>query len=158
MNLRNIKGFTLTELLLVISIIALFMSSAAILFTSSREKGRDARRVSDISQMYITMELGANTIPGATMVGCDGAYDLTTSCTGPAFVTDDLSRFFDITGVGACNSTSVDVCDYSISKNDGSAGATVDDYQLCFYLEGGTTEYSAGLHAINNQGVITDCN
>jgi prepilin-type N-terminal cleavage/methylation domain-containing protein len=158
MNSNYNKGFTLTELLLVMSIMAFFMAATAILFTNSREKARDVHRVSDIKQIYLTMEIGANTVPAAAMEGCDGAYDLTTSCTGPAIITNDIIKFSDPTGTVACNSTSATVCDYSISRANGLDGATVDDYQLCFYLEGGTTEYSAGLHAINNDGIITTCN
>jgi len=156
---NNKKGFTLTELLLVVTIIAFLSAAAAITYTTSRMKTRDGRRVSDIKQMYTTMEIVANTTPGVALEGCDGAYDLTSSCTGPALIINDMVKFYDPLGSVPCQPGVVaETCNYSISRSDGTAEATVDYFQICFLLEGNTISYNAGLHSINDQGVIAGCN
>jgi prepilin-type N-terminal cleavage/methylation domain-containing protein len=50
--MNNRKGFTLIELLVVLAIIALLASIILAALTSSRAKGRDARRVADLFQVY----------------------------------------------------------------------------------------------------------
>lgn len=51
------KGFTLIELLVVIAIIALLSSVALIAFMSARAKSRDAKRLSDMTQMNTGLAL-----------------------------------------------------------------------------------------------------
>jgi len=50
-------GFTLIELLVVIAIIGILSSVVLTSLTSARAKGRDARRISDISQLRLALEL-----------------------------------------------------------------------------------------------------
>ena len=50
MNITK-KGFTLIELLVVISIIGLLAASGLAVFTSAMQRGRDARRLSDIDAL-----------------------------------------------------------------------------------------------------------
>jgi prepilin-type N-terminal cleavage/methylation domain-containing protein len=58
------KGFTLIELLVVIAIIALLTSIALIAFMSARQKSRDAKRLSDMTQMNTGLELYFSTFRG----------------------------------------------------------------------------------------------
>ncbi len=51
------KGFTLIELLVVIAILGLLATIVAVSLTSARARARDARRVSDIRQIELAMEL-----------------------------------------------------------------------------------------------------
>ena len=51
------KGFTLIELLVVIAIIGVLASIVLASLDSSRKKGRDARRLADIKQIQLAMEL-----------------------------------------------------------------------------------------------------
>ncbi|OGG69803.1 hypothetical protein A3F27_00710 [Candidatus Kaiserbacteria bacterium RIFCSPHIGHO2_12_FULL_53_13] len=53
---RN-KGFTLIELLVVIAIIGILSSVVLASLNSARQKGRDARRVSDVKQLQLALEL-----------------------------------------------------------------------------------------------------
>jgi prepilin-type N-terminal cleavage/methylation domain-containing protein len=51
------KGFTLIELLVVIAIIGILSSVVLASLNSARKKGRDAKRISDISQVKLALEL-----------------------------------------------------------------------------------------------------
>lgn len=55
-NSKN-KGFTLIELLVVVAIIALLSSVALIALMSARQKSRDMKRLSDMTQMNTALEL-----------------------------------------------------------------------------------------------------
>ena len=51
------QGFTLIELLVVVAIIGILSSIVLASLNSARQKGRDARRVSDIKQLQLALEL-----------------------------------------------------------------------------------------------------
>jgi prepilin-type N-terminal cleavage/methylation domain-containing protein len=51
------KGFTLIELLVVIAIIGILSSVVLASLNSARQKSRDARRLSDIKQLQLALEL-----------------------------------------------------------------------------------------------------
>jgi prepilin-type N-terminal cleavage/methylation domain-containing protein len=51
------RGFTLIELLVVIAIIGVLASIVLASLDSSRKKGRDARRLSDLKQIQLALEL-----------------------------------------------------------------------------------------------------
>lgn len=54
---RLSRGFTLIELLVVIAIIGILSSVVLASLNSARLKGRDARRISDIKQLQLALEL-----------------------------------------------------------------------------------------------------
>lgn len=56
-NSRIKKGFTLIELLVVIAIIGVLASVVLASLNTARRKSRDARRVSDIKQIQMALEL-----------------------------------------------------------------------------------------------------
>jgi type II secretion system protein G len=53
------KGFTLIELLVVIAIIGILSSVVLASLNSARQKARDARRIADIKQIQLALELYA---------------------------------------------------------------------------------------------------
>ena len=64
------KGFTLIELLVVIAIIGILSSVVLASLNTARQKGRDARRISDIKQLQLALELNydaAQTYPAGNI-------------------------------------------------------------------------------------------
>lgn len=69
------KGFTLIELLVVIAIIGVLASIVLASLNNARRKSRDARRISDLKQIQLALELyfdgaGNGQYPLATTSGC----------------------------------------------------------------------------------------
>jgi type II secretion system protein G len=77
---RSSKGFTLIELLVVIAIIGILASIVLASLNSARQKGRDARRLSDVKQIQLALELyyDANGVYPAAITG--------TTLTGPGYI------------------------------------------------------------------------
>nr|AQQ75000.1 hypothetical protein [uncultured bacterium] len=71
MQTKTSRGFTLIELLVVIAIIGILSSVVLASLNSARQKGRDARRISDIKQLQLALELyyDANQSYPATAAG-----------------------------------------------------------------------------------------
>ncbi|HXK39136.1 MAG TPA: type II secretion system protein [Candidatus Paceibacterota bacterium] len=57
MKTRTSRGFTLIELLVVIAIIGILSSVVLASLNTARQKGRDARRISDLKQLQLALEL-----------------------------------------------------------------------------------------------------
>ncbi|MEO5646523.1 MAG: type II secretion system protein [Candidatus Paceibacterota bacterium] len=55
--MKNSRGFTLIELLVVIAIIGILASVVLSSLSTARIKGRDARRLSDMHQLQIALEM-----------------------------------------------------------------------------------------------------
>lgn len=55
--LNSLRGFTLIELLVVIAIIGILASIVLASLDSARKKGRDARRIADVKQLQLALEL-----------------------------------------------------------------------------------------------------
>jgi len=65
-KLRNAtRGFTLIELLVVIAIIGLLASIVLVSLSSARRKARDSRRVGDLRQIQLALELFFDGNPSA---------------------------------------------------------------------------------------------
>src|SRR6185436_4911938 len=57
MKTSHSRGFTLIELLVVIAIIGILSSVVLASLNSARKKGRDARRISDVKQIQLALEV-----------------------------------------------------------------------------------------------------
>lgn len=53
---KNSKGFSLIELLVVVAIVAVLSAIVITSMTSSRQKARDAKRISDLAQIQLALE------------------------------------------------------------------------------------------------------
>lgn len=71
------KGFTLIELLVVIAIIGILASIVLASLNSARIKSRDARRVADIKQIQLALEL---------YFDANGSYPAATAALAPQFM------------------------------------------------------------------------
>lgn len=74
-NESKAKGFTLIELLVVIAIIGLLASIVLASLSTARTKARDAKRLSDMHQMEVALELYYNSFgryPDSDNAGCGG--------------------------------------------------------------------------------------
>jgi prepilin-type N-terminal cleavage/methylation domain-containing protein len=60
MKKQKTKGFTLIELLVVIAIIGLLASIVLVSLNTARQKARDSRRLTDIRQVALALELYAD--------------------------------------------------------------------------------------------------
>lgn len=92
-NKSKIKGFTLIELLVVIAIIGLLSSIVLASLNMARAKARDAKRLSDMHQMQIALELYYDSFgryPDSDFAGC-GGWDTSENGT---FVTPLVSNGF----------------------------------------------------------------
>ena len=86
-KLRDRKGFTLVELLVVITIIGILASIALVSLNSARVKARDSRRLADIRQIALGLELCYNEtqqyIPTASFPPPGGSM----TCGGKTYIT-----------------------------------------------------------------------
>src|SRR3989344_5820326 len=91
------RGFTLIELLVVIAIIGILSSVVLASLNSARRKSRDARRIADIGQIRLALELYFDTnrnYPLAALSGLAPTYI-------PVLPTDPLGVAYVYTGLGA---------------------------------------------------------
>lgn len=87
------KGFTLIELLVVIAIIGILSSVVLASLNSARTKARDTRRVADIKQIQIAMELyydanGSYPVALASLVGSGAGASLSVLPKDPSTAAD----------------------------------------------------------------------
>jgi prepilin-type N-terminal cleavage/methylation domain-containing protein len=125
----NKKGFTMIELLVVISIIGILAALALVSFTSSQKQARDTKRKSDIKQYQNLLEGFANKTNG----------------TFPSRITSiDVSNLCGTLGIsGTCpTDPKAPDLDYRYVSN-GSGGVATDatEYVLWASLEGQSQYY-----------------
>lgn len=116
------RGFTLIELLVVVAIIGLLSSVVLASLNGARQKGRDARRIADLKQMQIALELIFDATNPPEYPNGSGSLDPTyiaivpvDPLTGSAYGYDNLTN-----GNAACSTTSDECVRYVI-------GATLED-------------------------------
>jgi len=128
------KAFTLVELLVVISIIALLFSIAAVSYSRFVKQGRNARRKSDIEQVRAAIELYRN---------FNGVYP-TPGTPGMAFGTGSIA---DATSTYMSRIPQDPVSTGSTAKTYfyTSPGPSYMDYTLCAFIEGGDTSVTTEL-------------
>jgi general secretion pathway protein G len=77
---KNAAGFTLVELLIVVTIIGVLFSLAIISFTGAQKQARDSQRKSDLNQYRAALENYANNTGGVYPQSTDQANADATPC------------------------------------------------------------------------------
>lgn len=92
------KAFTLIELLVVIAIISILMAIVITNLTQAKAKSRDAKRVSDIAQLQLALEIffdRCNRYPAIETINGADVPNINDSCTagtGTVKLVDFISR------------------------------------------------------------------
>lgn len=162
-----LTGFTKLELFITIAVLVIVLAIVIFSVQISNAKGRDITRISNVMQLGAIIEAQSFETPNSVLTGCDSQYSLTTACTGPGKILQ-FEGFSDPKAGGGnpclgsqSGQASQAVCGYSISASGGQAGASVYDYQICFYLERGIREknLAKGLYNIQTGLVLkAGCN
>jgi len=154
MKIKDQKGFSLVELLVVISIIGMLSTMAVVSLGNAREKGRDAKRLNDVRQIQMALELYYNTDSSYPAEGeintlTDNILDnnksiATSSKTFMALIPQD-PLYTDTSG-----------SDFYKYYTDGEI------YVIKYELESGAANLDSGFHCASNEGGVshfegTDC-
>ncbi|KKT01153.1 MAG: hypothetical protein UW07_C0056G0003 [Candidatus Nomurabacteria bacterium GW2011_GWF2_43_8] len=153
------EGFTLIELLVVVSIISLLSSIVMTSVNNARMKARDTRRIEDLRQIKIALELFFNTNGYYPQATCSGGWD----CNGYRYSKDttwdslatDLAPYIKTLPKDPINSacapwTTASTC-YSyaygnVGRNGGAQNpAKKIQYDLVARLEDTNSPYRCGL-------------
>ena len=150
---NNSKGFTIIELLVVISIIGLLSTISVVALNGARKKSRDAKRIADVGQMQTSLDLYFNDwsgYPAHTGIALGGttygklAYGCTTY--GNGFVHVGATCTTTYMGLVPANPTPG-----GASYTYTSAGA--DYYQIAFTSEEAVGGLAAGAHVATSYGM-----
>jgi general secretion pathway protein G len=85
----NAKGFTLIELLVVIAIIGILSSVVLASLSTARAKSRDARRISDLGQIRLALEMyydASSTYPGTVAANLLQTWTTTSPTAGVGYI------------------------------------------------------------------------
>lgn len=135
--MKKIKGFTLIELLVVIAIIGILSSVVLASLNSARTKSRDARRISDVKQLQLALELYFDDNSGYPVAANYAALDLVAGgyiASMPADPTSGATYEYEAAGATSyCLGTNI--------EGNPPAGST----QGCLPGGGATDELPAGV-------------
>ena len=160
--MKKQKGFTLIELLVVIAIISILSTVVMTGLNSAREKGRDAKRLSDVKSLQKALELYYDTCGGypglgSAVIGSVGGLELTTA-DGTCDATNEFGTLMNPLPVNPLpNGTDYTYCsmaeDSAVGVGSCDAGETTS-YQITFSIEntaGSLT--SAGNYILTPTGI-----
>lgn len=149
MNVKNQRGFTLIELLVVIAIIGILSSVVLASLNSARKKGRDARRISDMKQLQLALEL---------YYDANQSYPAGTGSASTSLATLVTNNYISSVPQDPTNAANY-VYMYSAADGVGAACATVPcaSYVVQAEIEGGASAVPQG-DIDGTWGSLTDCN
>ena len=163
------KGFTLVELLVAVGIIGVLASVSVVSVNSVRQKGRDAKRISEVKQMQSALEgyFSSNStypVEGPTVLGSANNVTLCSDNTGFA-AAGCANPFMQTVNRDPRNGAAVPggnnaFYDYTYQSRNSAgdadcAAAPCASYSIQFYLESGTGSFRGGvLTTATPNGVI----
>lgn len=119
-KIRNKKGFTLAELLIVVAIIAVLVAIAIPVFTSQLEKSREATDASNIRAAYAEVAAAALSDPETAVSATVEKKQLQDDWQNAASIKD-------IAGVAIADINSKDDTVVAYTPSDGVGIITIDD-------------------------------
>lgn len=133
---KKMKGFTLLELLVVISIISILVAMGAVAFSTAQTRGRDSKRRSDVQQMQKAFEqyyaqngtyadcatMATDTMPGGLPTDpkpSHTAYNTSSACSATGYC---VCALLEDTGSGNADAPTGSTCafgagDYTCASN-----------------------------------------
>ena len=147
MSAKN-SGFTLIELLVVIAIIALMSSIVLVSISTAREKSRNAKRVSDMTQLQKAMDLYFND---------NGTYPtlssgMALSSWNSSILVPKYLKAVPVTVLPAdpgCTATN----DYYMQPNVAGSQFVTSTFIVTFCISGQVGTLPAGQHTITQLGI-----
>lgn len=127
---RRILGFTLIELMVSISIVAVLMAIGVVSYTQANRSARNARRASDMEQVRAALELYRNENPSYPATPTEGDFSILVE-----LLKDDgfLSASSNI--VDPKSSDEDFAYSYFSPPPDSGDGSVCETYALCFVQE-----------------------
>lgn len=139
--MNNIKkGFTLIELLVVIAIIGILSTFAVVSLQGARSRARDAKRISDVRQIMIALELYFNDA---------GQYPASTSVTSSLYYEDDVYMAVFPDAPTPADGDCAGLNDYVYSET-----SNYSSYNISFCLGGGVGNMLAGTKCATPAGIL----
>src|SRR3990167_5614168 len=126
-NSSSVRGFTLIELMVVITIIGLLASSVLVALGNARAKARDARRTADIRQVMTALELYANDNTNG-YPQCSGSGDTSCAFTDSGIIGQLVPAYLDKMPVAPAGT------DY-VYFDDNQGATPYDGYAVSIYYE-----------------------
>ncbi|MBI4099289.1 type II secretion system protein [Candidatus Parcubacteria bacterium] len=145
------RAFTLVELLVVIAIIGILATIVLVSLNTARIRARDTKRLGDIRQIQLALELFADSHNQVYPNGTAGGEELTgtTRCDSDAGTTDCGLAAADACGTRSCMST---------VPRDPTGTSPANKYWYTFSPAGAPTDYHLGanLEESGNNALTSD--
>lgn len=128
-RVRFSKGFTLLELLVVISIISILIAMGSVAFSTAQRKGRDSKRRSDVQQMQKAFEQYY-----AETGGYDSCAAMAADTMPGGLPTDPKPNHTAYTTSGGCSAVGYCVC--ALLEETGSGNSVAPSGTTCNFATG----------------------
>lgn len=147
--MKQRKGFTLVELLVVISIIGLLSTLAVVALNQARVRARDSKRLSDVKQIQTALELhyadqGVYPVEATAITLGEDATDVLTE---NGFENDTAATGTNVYMKVPINFAAPVTDGYDYVSADGTT------YTISFELESSNNNLAAGAHTADPSGI-----
>ena len=130
-KLRNKKGFTLAELLIVVAIIGVLVAISIPIFTSQLEKSRDAVTLANLRSAYAEAQTTYLTANGENATDKDGNQTITYDADKKTVSVSNVVSKGTAAGLAGTDQLPFTV-DTTITSKDGMGGTAATDWTVTF--------------------------